>query len=1042
MNPYSSSHRNPYRSSQEISQPVSTPEEALERLHQTPPHQSPSGPLLQLLLQYTAQGSPNRIQWNLSLALDVSMFCMSRIGFLLQTMADSHSEKIATKTEDSTLLWFLASSMEDWTEDVMYAVLVHPIDNGNTPLFSNLLSFWVFLATSQRVQRASNTNDFSIVGLCGLSVAYEAMDRLQPLTSTQPNNTVGMDWWIEDRVASELLPLTTQTLLEYMLTDDAPYSSQMSIRQQRIQLAALSILCTVLKRLSLGQAMLNRDQMSRLCTPLLCTANTLLESQPTSGDPLLHLHCALSSLSILSLIQRHLGERMQEYNQVLQSSAMVETVVRLALFTTSTFPPREATIEIPRWIVEASSKVDGQYLRNTMICWNMTDDTAWDIVGRLDYLWVEQLKTFFQESFSSQHSDFVLAHLSTLALLYRLKPLHTKHTIRSIFGSGPIPSNDEQVRLCATRHIDMLCSFLCHSNFAVRIHAARCLCTILSDRRRAATDDDCCRFFWDGLSASCVTSIVTRLVELAGLEDIRQPFVLALSDLVEIILLEPSHHEQVLATMGVDNIEKLIHIMTPKEVRFDLRFPDENELSHVVDSDTPTANNLSRLDDRSICSEINSETLPRGIDDTVRVSIATLMAKLGYCSSSQLHNEESALLRGRLCSAVNDFLVDCNNVEVQEESVPINTTDFQKRSWRLKVYMSTPENEDFVAETICAMHNVKSNEHRKAQQFNRRIQQELDSANTRIKELEAKLTKNSLHTQSQTTLFKREISLAKRHATQEANQHISIHISQRKMAESQLLEASGKLEQKESQLLEATKNVRVLEEAMEQERTELSKAQNEAELLRSQKENLSKEVSVLGEQLSSLQSSLTTQTDKLDEAVREKGALETKLNQSEQDFYSIKEQYCQLKDNMEDIFADMLNLTIAYEGKEQEFHTEKESNARTVSQMKDQLHRERVNNDELSEANQQLQSDNNKLMRKLGKYKELLEEERQARQEEANRRKRNGPVSYINQLHDSMSESRSHDRSSKPSQRPKNHSDKENNYSASSSSYYRRRGYP
>ena len=98
------------------------------------------------------------------------------------------------------------------------------------------------------------------------------------------------------------------------------------------------------------------------------------------------------------------------------------------------------------------------------------------------------------------------------------------------------------------------------------------------------------------------------------------------------------------------------------------------------------------------------------------------------------------------------------------------------------------------------------------------------------------------------------------------------------------------------------------------------------------------------------------------------------------------------------------------------------------------LRREEERNRELAGAVDQQRHENEKLCRKLAKYKERLEDERRQRQDEASRRKRNGPVSYINQLHqtatsDPSVRDRPPSRKYSESNGSRFESDKENRYS-------------
>jgi chromosome segregation ATPase len=136
-----------------------------------------------------------------------------------------------------------------------------------------------------------------------------------------------------------------------------------------------------------------------------------------------------------------------------------------------------------------------------------------------------------------------------------------------------------------------------------------------------------------------------------------------------------------------------------------------------------------------------------------------------------------------------------------------------------------------------------------------------------------------------------------------------------------------------------------------------------------------------------------------------------------------------LQDNLEDLFADMCSLAQMYQHNENQEESQKLKKNEAIEAVKQKLAAERRSNEGMASKIADIEEENEKLYRKLGKYKDRLEEERKGRREEQerkkeeeHRRKRNGPVSYLNSLHtsttlDSMDASRSRSMRSS-SQRP------------------------
>ena len=112
--------------------------------------------------------------------------------------------------------------------------------------------------------------------------------------------------------------------------------------------------------------------------------------------------------------------------------------------------------------------------------------------------------------------------------------------------------------------------------------------------------------------------------------------------------------------------------------------------------------------------------------------------------------------------------------------------------------------------------------------------------------------------------------------------------------------------------------------------------------------------------------------------------------------------------NLDCLFADLVKLSNMYEieeGKAEKFRVRNE-------ELAENLKTERRKREESERAakteNERLQSETEKLEKKLGKYREKVEEYRRERAEREQKQRSSGPVSYINNLHDSMNASSAH----------------------------------
>jgi len=115
-----------------------------------------------------------------------------------------------------------------------------------------------------------------------------------------------------------------------------------------------------------------------------------------------------------------------------------------------------------------------------------------------------------------------------------------------------------------------------------------------------------------------------------------------------------------------------------------------------------------------------------------------------------------------------------------------------------------------------------------------------------------------------------------------------------------------------------------------------------------------------------------------------------------------------LKDDLEGLFRDMCSLVQIYQRNESQQELQKHKNIEAIKTIKHKFIAEYWRNEGLTSKIRNIEEESEKLYRKLGKYKERLEQEREVRRQvqergkdEKYRRKRNEPVSYLNSLHKS-----------------------------------------
>ena len=482
----------------------------------------------------------------------------------------------------------------------------------------------------------------------------------------------------------------------------------------------------------------------------------------------------------------------------------------------------------------------------------------------------------------------------------------------------------------------------------------------------------------------------------------QQSLLLAFLDLLDVQLQTTQNSDFILSRLGADSVETLIYLVKPKEVRIDF-MESSGTMETEVDQlnfETPPANNLSILDEKSIFVEQEEEKEPRGLDNTVRLAAATALSRLGF-GSSMPSEEGIGLLISRICTSVNDFVVCYHHLNSSTEDDCESSLDTTKRSFRLQLSVTTPENEDFVSTMVYTTQVLQLRKLSQLRQENENTQNMLDAALEREKLLQKENNKIANQYHSQSTVFQREMSRITKAATQDARQLVAIHVSERSNSEQRVSKTTRQLEQVESQLQEAKKQVEESQRAEFLSKEELQKALSEVVELRSSIEELRRQVNEEEAKTNELAEEMNSKTEELESLDRRYHELETEIHLRDESLSEVNGANGKLQQDLEDLFADMVSFARIYQAKESEEAASKEKLKKSLDELNKKLRRELQNNEGVAEKMDSLRLENEKLYRKLGKYKDRLQEERQEREEEAHRRKRNGPVSYINQLHQS-----------------------------------------
>ena len=775
-----------------------------------------------------------------------------------------------------------------------------------------------------------------------------------------------------------------------------------------MQIAAASILCTILRRDQLlSMDVLDESILKNVCDYCQRKIQTLIDPQFPSDHSKWYLPCALASVSLVSLIQWRHDIDLSEFDRIVTTSALVENVTAFAFGTSQEYNEYPT---IPQWIYDEANKNAGSYGLDLICDWALSGGDSWSVFLKCERIWLPSLENFWNEA-ANNRTQNMAGTLSKAAVLHRSSRLTSRGVLFAILQRARV--NNFHSEKISTNLLAPLLALFQQPEFSIQMQALRLARALLSDRRNLSTHDDVSRAFWSWADDKTVQHLMNMVLRLIASPDAKQALFLATIDLLDTILQDQEHCDCLLKSMSAETLEQLIAIVEPKKAKFDFKDHDGGwgDLSLDITSETPPANNLSRMDENSICIEQEQEKIMKGLDATIQMSTATALARLGNtCSSS--NDEGIHLLKARMCSAVNNFLAHTLSSAVNEKSRALSF-DMCKRLFRLQLAVSAIDNEDFIATALFSRQVLRQKQVIKIQRDYESAQTRLRDALLRSNDLEEENAKLRQQNRSQSIIFKREMSRIRENTSQDAKQLVAIHATERSSAVNRASECIRRLEETESQLQNAIVKVNESQHNMVLTAEELEIALAKTRELESQNNYLSRQINLEESKTRELEEEMQSQTEKLDSLLRARQDLEVEIHERDQAIENYEAANENLRDNLEELFGDMVSLSTVYEAKEKEVVKLRRNHHDEVEESNQKLRREQEQNEELASTVDQLRQENDKLYKKVAKYKERLEDERRERQEEASRRKKNGPVSYINQLHQSTSSDRSiRDRSS------------------------------
>ncbi|KAG7368710.1 hypothetical protein IV203_031453 [Nitzschia inconspicua] len=989
------------------------------------------------------------VEWTLDLAQGLGTIVGKQLAEVLEAI---QRDELSSNTEvsNATLL-LLHEAMEDWPDHVLYAVMVqdyatpHVCRQGNsrgnvatTP--GNLLDHVMELVLQKEYPFVLHQTAMNVLALAWRS--FDWMQRWLSLSKIDEQLSLGnpsdIPWWIKDYQVERLGELSVK-YLNGSFEDNNEFSVRPTsmVSNEQSKLSALILIASLLGRQHLDMPSLMRiltqSQVSEIITKLIKGIQVLSHSvlPPSSSEYTIPI--ALMSMSVLTLLQQTLTtstDLFQSLNQTIQSTRLVENIVDFS-FVAVASQGNSTTINIAsRWISPVSKRFPRGFLHSfgvtVLWSWKCTDHTAWQVANlclqtkyhaAFSYFW----SSFLQEQQGSQR--FIDDLILTVICMLQLNRPNAKQFILEVIrkSSSCKTQNESQMSNYGSSDADASAKKLLHSFFHLlgntsgisydtQLLVARLLYNVLSDRDSVCTNDELSRCFWNALDPSFVEKHWEVVLEIASTDDKDQPLLSAMLDLLNVLSENEVFRNHLVTHVNAHNLEAMIYLVNAKEVRFDFIEADHGVMMQSVaniDTETPPQNNLSRMDETSICIEQEETKNPRGWDMTVRLTAATVLANLGNASEVCRADESAALVLSRISNALNDFLLEYQKMDSNCGCLS-TCLDRTRRLLRLQIAMFTPENETFLVNSIHASRDWSRKELLRVDSNYKEAMNELELALVREKDLQKQKQMLVQQLNSQSIVFQQCVSRMKANLAKETKQIVSMHFSERTRAE--------------QQATKAIQQCGMVTAALEKEREEAHELKNIASQTKNdlvtaslQIDELNETINILQRQLEEEKSKSSELSDRVTIANERVGSYEKNnrtmqeiLNEREVVITRVSDSNHQLHDNLEDLFADMCSLSQIYQQNEQAAETQMQKTLEAADEANKKLDAERKVNVELGNKVKSLEEENDKLYRKLAKYKERLEQERKDRRDEHeqrkqtdNHRKRNGPVSYLNSLHTS-----------------------------------------
>jgi len=392
------------------------------------------------------------------------------------------------------------------------------------------------------------------------------------------------------------------------------------------------------------------------------------------------------------------------------------------------------------------------------------------------------------------------------------------------------------------------------------------------------------------------------------------------------------------------------------------------------------------------------------MESSVRMAAATVLAILGEYRGDCADDDASrvSILQNRMTDAVHAFVGDHHLSFSCQSTDCTQSHDMTRRRIRLLSCLATPENEDYLATLLYSgelqhrrtLHSLTANV--------QRLQQTIEDSHNREKQL--LLVKESCFEKlsAQAIAFQRQKCEFQRSTTQNAKALVQVHQAERSKVELRSQELADRLRDTEQRLAEASRAAEVSHRVELESKAALDDAEAKVAELASHEQEAVRREHECRRKLGQVAEDLRSTTSRMEQMKRNEEKMMAQIAVQKESLANMDDSNLAMRDSLESLFADMVSLALLFEKKEGEEKAFRENAQVSVQRLKQELEAERARSAELEDKFIQTECQNDMLSRKYERTREKLEREREDRQKDAvERLRRAGPVSYINQLHQS-----------------------------------------